>query len=113
MFRSFMRGNGLLAVRVHTIGGLNRATSEAGANPFACVAFEVDGERLKFKELMTPGWQDAKDADYMPLNEVAYQLGDLRNHTFSSLFPIYDWESDNGYDNLGEWIETAAQQANR
>jgi len=26
-------GNGLLAVRVHTIGGLNRATSEAGATP--------------------------------------------------------------------------------
>jgi hypothetical protein len=113
MFRSFMRGNGLLAVRVHTIAGLNRAASEAGANPFDCVAFEVAGAQLKFKELMTPGWKAARDADSMPLSEVAYPLGDKGNHTFSSLFPIYDWESDNGYANLGEWIETSARHANR
>jgi len=26
---------------------------------------------------------------------------------FSTIFPIYDWEVDRGYDNLGTWIERA------
>lgn len=26
-------------------------------------------------------------------------------HTFSELFPVYDWVDDDGYENLGYWIE--------
>jgi len=26
-------------------------------------------------------------------------------HTFSEIFPVYDWVDDDGYDNLGYWIE--------
>ena len=49
----------------------------------------------------------------MPLSDVTYDLGALTNHTLSSLFPIYEWDTDDGFDNLGEWIETAAEQAGR
>jgi len=113
MLRSFIRGNGLLAVRIQTIGDFNKATTRAGSNPFDCVAFAVKGDRLVFKELMKSGWEVARDVDSMPLKEVAYKLGDRRNHTFSTLFPIYDWEAHNGYANLGDWIELAARNAGR
>jgi len=34
LFRSFIRGNGLLAVRIHTIGSLHSPDAAIGSNPF-------------------------------------------------------------------------------
>ncbi len=32
---------------------------------------------------------------------------------FWQLYPTYDWIDDDGYNNLGDWIEEAAQKAGR
>jgi hypothetical protein len=32
---------------------------------------------------------------------------------FSIDYPSYDWVADNGYANLGKWIEEAAKKAGR
>jgi hypothetical protein len=113
IFRSFICGNGLLAVNIHTIGSLRSPATAAGANPFDTVAFAIDNNQVRFKEIKTTGWQPASDVGSMPLNEVAYNLRGCTNHTFSTIFPIYAWDSDDGYNNLGRWIETAAKQAGR
>lgn len=113
IFRSFMRGNGLLAVRIHTIADFNRQQSAKGPNPFDDLAFTVDGERVRFKEYMINGWQFAQDIGSMQFTDVSYDLRSMRNHKLSCLFPIYDWASDKGYNNLGDWIEAAAEQAGR
>jgi hypothetical protein len=111
IIRSFIRGNGLLAIRIHTISSLHSPPTSSGGNPFDCVAFAVDNDTVSFKEIKTTGWQPASDVTTMPLSDVAYRLGGRANHTFSTIFPIYDWDSDNGYDNLGSWIESAASHA--
>jgi hypothetical protein len=67
IFQSFVRGNGLLAIRVHSIPGFNKLASAAGFNPFNSVAFAVDGDQIRFKEYMTTGWQFARDVGSMPL----------------------------------------------
>ena len=113
IFRSFMRGNGLLAIRIHTIGSLHSPAASNGGNPFDCVAFTVDNETVRFREIKTTGWQPASDVGTMPLNDVAYDLSGRTNHTFATMFPIYNWDTDKGYDNLGSWIESAAKQAGR
>jgi hypothetical protein len=113
ILRSFARGNGLLAVRVHTIADLRTKTCDSGSDPFAALAFTVDGDRLRFKEYMSTGWKIARDVPSMALADVAYDLGTFDNHTLSHLFPIYDWEGDQGFRNLGSWIEAAAEQAGR
>jgi hypothetical protein len=113
IFRSFIRGNGLLAVRIHTIAALNEPPTPSGGNPFDSLAFWVDGDRIRFKEYMKTGWEAARDVGSMPLDDVAYELEDRTNHTLANLFPIYDWKADNGRDNLGEWIESAAAAAGR
>jgi hypothetical protein len=113
IFRSFMRGNGLLAIRIHTIPGFDKKAAAQGSNPFDNLAFTVDDDRLRFKEYMTTGWNTARDVGSMPLSDVAYDLGSLTNHTLSNLFPIYEWDTDDGFNKMGEWIETAAIQAGR
>ena len=32
---------------------------------------------------------------------------------FSSDYPCYDWVDDDGYNNMGKWIEAAAKKAGR
>jgi len=113
IFRSFMRGNGLLAIRIHSIAGFNKMPSSKGPNPFDNVAFAVDGDQVRFKEYMTTGWQPAKDVGSMPLSEVSYDLESRSNHTLACLFQIYEWDGGDGYNNLGDWIEAAANQAGR
>lgn len=113
IFRSFVRGNGLLAVRIHTIADLNKRTSTSGSNPFRNLAFSVDGDRLRFKEYMKSGWKLARDVGSMALDEVVYDLDGRRNHTLSTLFPIYDWGEDDGYESIGDWIDEAADEAGR
>lgn len=113
IFRSFIRGNGLLAVRIHTIADFTKLQSAEGPNPFDDLAFAVDGGQLRFKEYMQSGWQLAQDVGSMPLSDVRYNLGGKTNHTLSTLFPIYDWRANDGYNNLGGWIEAAARQGSR
>jgi len=62
---------------------------------------------------MQSGWQFARDVGSMPLSDVAYNLGGNTNHTFSTLFPIYDGQANDGYNNLGTWIEAAGRQGGR
>jgi len=38
--------------------------------------------------------------------ELDFGLGD-GEHTFQELYPVYDWVNDDGYENLGPWIEEA------
>jgi len=113
IFQSFIRGNGLLAVRIHGIADLNKQTSNAGADPFGSLAFTIDGDRLQFKEYMANGWQLARDVPSMPLTDVAYNLGTLTNHSMNHLFPIYDYVAGSGYQNLPTWIDAAAAAAGR
>lgn len=112
-FCSFIRGNGLLAIRIHAIGSLHTPPSQPGPNIFGDIAFTIANGRARFREYTTSGWQYSVDVGSMPLSDVRYNLGTKTNHTFSSIFPIYDWEEDNGRDNLNTWIESAARAAGR
>jgi len=113
ILRSFVCGNGLFAVHIHTMKNLQGQTSTKGGNPFDDLAFEVAGDRVRFREYMTSGWEYSGDLTSMPANDLRYDIGTMTNHTFSSLFPTYNWSGDNGRDNLGDWIEEAALVAGR
>src|SRR5712672_200362 len=56
IFRSFMCGNGLLAIRIHSIADPSAGACGAGSNPFDDLAFAVEADRVNFKEFTTAGW---------------------------------------------------------
>lgn len=76
--KSYEKGNGLLAVRIHGIKDFRGFTSLMGANILD-----------------------------------TYTLPDGRGgkKRLSDVYPTYDWVCDNGYLNLGTWIERAAKIA--
>jgi hypothetical protein len=112
LVRSFYRGNGLFGVRVHNIKNLQGLVSTAGENPFDRLAYRVADGRVSWQE-QNNAWTNYEAVPSMALTDVAYNLQGKHHHTFSTLFPVYDWVDHDGYNNLGTWIERAAQHAGK
>lgn len=113
LVRSFQRGNGLLAIRIHNIKNFDQQFAVAGPNPFDFLAYQTVQDRIHWQENNNGTWARYDKVPTMPLSDVVYDLNWEMHHTFSSRFPIYDWVNDNGYQNLGAWIENAAKQAGK
>ena len=113
LVRSFHRGNGLFAIRVHGLKDFNQQYATSGPNPFDFLAYRVADDRVYWQEKNNGAWAGYDKVPSLPLNEVAYNLNSEHHHIFTCRFPIYDWGADNGYQNLGAWIEQAAKQAGK
>lgn len=111
--RSFQRGNGLFGVRVNNIKNLKGQFGNVGLSPFDHIAYQVVGDRVCWKECDAAGnWSAYDKVPSMALSEVAYNLNNQYHHTFGR-FPIYDWVNDKGYENIGIWIQNAAEAAGK
>ncbi|OZC01457.1 TIR domain-containing protein [Rubricoccus marinus] len=113
LVRSFMAGKGILCAKIHRRKNSAGAVDTAGPNPLDQLAFVVTGDRISFKEMKNGTWVPYTDAPSLARREVPYALGSKTNHTFATLFSTYDYVTEDGYNNLGRWIETAARQAGR
>jgi hypothetical protein len=113
LVRSFYRGNGLFGIRIHNIKNLQGWTCVQGMNPFEQLAYRVHEDRVYWQELIDGTWSAYNEVPALPLGDVAYDLKNELHHTFACRFPVYDWVTDNGYENLGTWVQRAADQAGK
>ncbi len=117
LIRSFYRGNGLLGIRIHGIRNLDRPPQLGtyGENPFDHLAYRVDleNDRVYWQEKQNNNWISYDDVPSMPFRDVAYNLNGNYHHIFSVLFPVYDWLSNDGNNNIKSWIDWAAKQAGK
>jgi hypothetical protein len=86
--KSHRRKNGLLGIYIHNLKNILGQTDIKGKNPFD--SFYVE------EELRVSLLRDTKRKVY-----------------FSELYPTYDWIVNDGYNNIGSWIEAAAKKAGR
>lgn len=112
--RSFVENKGLLGVYLN---GLRNEKSEAdvqGYNPFDFLGYEWNRSTdiIKFKERKNWVWEWFSDIPTMRYSELRRHLTS-EDATFTSLFSSYGYVSDNGYEKLGGWIESAASMARR
>lgn len=42
-----------------------------------------------------------------------FYMGEDEENFLSKIYPTYNWVHNDGYNNIGKWIEEAAKQANR
>ena len=80
---SHRRGNGLLGIYIHRLKNQLGQTTTKGSNPFANFTVQVDGLFGPYKQ---------------PLSDI---------------YSTYDWEWDNGCQNIGRWIDDAARKVGR
>lgn len=113
LVRSFQRGNGIFGINIHGINNFQMFPAPKGINPLECLAYKVVGDRVQWLELNGQQWSAYDEVPSMALNEVPYDLRGEHYHTFAARFPTYDWVVDNGYHNLGSWVQKAAANAGK
>lgn len=111
IIKNFDKGNGLLGIYIHNIKDKDGYTDYKGENPFEYVGVYIDENgKAEYRELKNGKWirfMDYPDCS-LSFNEK-YWTGKV--YTFKA--NLYDWVNDDGYNNLGDWIEKAAKQAGR
>jgi hypothetical protein len=48
-----------------------------------------------------------------PFDDLLYDTKNGKKVYFSSVYKTYDWINDDGYSNMGDWIEKAAKDAGK
>ena len=114
IFKSIEVGMGVFGVRIHQLRDRQTQQDNPGGNPFTYLGYGTRENSDKMWPMInySTGWKDA------PLNDAIYETSapylikkDLP--ILNSLFPVYDWVGDNGYDNFGYWVINAANHAGR
>ena len=110
LVRSFQQGRGLLGIHVHNINGFDGKPVAQGPDPLENLAFAVTKGRVSWIHYTTQGWQPYTEVPTASASDIPYSLRDGDYKTFKSLFSVYWWYGDNGYVNLGSWIDNAASK---
>jgi hypothetical protein len=115
IIRSILKGNGVLAVFIHDVKDSDGQTCAKGINPLSEVGVYKTGSGIFFAERKDGKW--VKYDDYtLSISEDDLWFAAPRTNTvipFSRHCLSYDFIQQNGRENIGSWIETAASLAGR
>ncbi|MBA5249593.1 hypothetical protein MNB_SUP05-SYMBIONT-4-728 [hydrothermal vent metagenome] len=114
--KSIDKGNGILGIYIHSIKDQKRETSRRGKNPLSVYTQPTSGSKKIGNAVVAGGGFGLLARLIFPPAAVviavaagAYQLTKDDDEVYNSYF----WIDDNGRENLGDWIELAAQQVGR
>jgi hypothetical protein len=109
--KSFDRRNGLLGIYIHNIEDQSGRTDIKGPNPFEYVGVFIDKNgKGTYRERNDNKW--TKFSLY-PECDLNFDEKYRTNEVYKFNAKVYDWKNDDGYNNLGDWIEEAAKQVGR
>lgn len=83
------------------------------------VKYELKKSYAKGNGMLGIYIHNIKDKDGNTSSKGSNQFGEIGKDSngnavyFSASYPCYDWVADNGYLNIGTWIEAAAKKAGR
>lgn len=110
IFKSLARGNALIGVHINQIRDKERQTKPLGQNPFdhLAVQFLADGTGVRLLEWSNGQWQWYQDLQgwSFPNPRPASDWG--KTFQLSRWYRVYNWVSDDGYNNFAQWIEDAS-----
>jgi len=110
IIKSFDRGNGQLGIFINKIKDRNVYIDYKGRNPFEYLMLSIDNNgKSKFYEWNGSQWEVFDKYPQCSKSFDKKYWG--KNYQFSNMYNLYDWIDNNGFDNLGDWIEKAAEEA--
>ena len=112
--KSLERGNGLFGVHINSISDKFGRTYSLGENPFAYIAYKWEqGSALVYIYEKVDGvWKSYTDVPTILKSSIKHPISP-GYFDFQYLAEVYNWTSDNGYQNFGNWAEKAALNAGR
>ena len=112
ILRAVEKGMGVFGIRIHKLKCPNGGVDSMGSNPFSFLGYGTKNEKLNPMVKYDTGWKDAPMLGTIDVSAAAYLAG-TNKPILDSLFAVYDWVNDDGYNNFGKWVDKAAKQANR
>jgi hypothetical protein len=110
IFKSIELGMGVLGIRIHQIPDPKSGKDAVGSSPFSFLGYGRKSGKLCPMIKYESGWKDAPYQGVITESAAPYLAGKDRP-ILSSIFSVYDWQDNDGYNNFGRWIEGAAKQA--
>ena len=107
---------GLLAAALLGSQASVQAAPPPGPNPCRYLGYTIDRSRgtVMFHEVGSYNqWRQSDHVDPVRLTELSWLSGKQDADNLATLFPVYGWKSENGFENFPRWIEAAARQAGR
>lgn len=107
LLKSFKRGNNIVGVHINSIKCRNQQVKIKGPNPleYVGVTFSDSGLTATLWEKVNGKWvkYERIDGSASYRVEVAQKYRG-NGYNLSNFFNVYDWVSDNGYNNFATWI---------
>jgi len=111
IIKSFDKRNGLLGIYIHKIKDKYGKTDWIGKNPFEYVGVYIDKDgKAVYCEKKNGEWVKFKD---YPDCSLTFNKNYWTGKIYTFKHKTYDWIDDDGYNNIGKWIEEAAKQVGR
>src|SRR5258708_18989096 len=113
--RSMLRGSGLLTVYIHGVKNEDGITATKGADPLAQIGLYKTAEGIYFAEWKNGKWEKYDDYTLAVPERVLWFAAPTNTNVvqLSSHCVSYDYMAQDGRNNIGKWIETAAGLAGR
>lgn len=106
IFKSFIKGNHLLAVHINGIKCKNKETKNLGKNPFDYVGlYAKDKDTIDLVEYRSNKWYYYTEIDSK--SSITFKNHGLaigNTHKLSNFYSIYKWNGDDGFNNFKDWV---------
>jgi len=108
IFRSIYKCNDLIGIHINSIPGKDQKTKQKGPNPFDYLAVEIskDGSQYAFLEYKNQEWKYWEEIDSTRwfTNDYFDKTLAGTSKKLSYFFSVYDWNTDDGYNNFPKWV---------
>jgi hypothetical protein len=112
ILKSVELGMGIFGIRIHQLKHPRDGADTAGSSPFSFLGYGAKDNKFVPMIQYQSGWKDAPYLSSINASATPY-LANTNKPILSSLFNVYDWVDNDGYNNFGKWVEAAARQAGR
>ncbi len=106
IFKSLEKGNKILAIHINGIKDKYGQIKANGNNPLYYLGYSFinNGTKVKLHNFIKGKWTDYTDLEGWTVNQVEVGYRD-KIYRLSERYSVYDWISDDGYNNFAKWIE--------
>ncbi len=105
LLKSYIKGNHILAVHINGIKDKSKKTRYLGKNPLDYVGiYPIDANRIKLIEKKDKWtyYNKIESTDTFIFKNHGLTLNKI--YKLSTMYDIYKWNGDNGYNNFSTWL---------
>ncbi|HGA1024629.1 TPA: Thoeris anti-phage system ThsA activator ThsB [Bacillus cereus] len=106
IMKSIEKGNKIIGIHINAFKDKYGNIKSKGPNPFDYLGYQYsqDGKQLYLYEWTGGKWVEYKDLAPYRVNQIAPESLRGKFYSLSSVYRVYDWVTDDGYNKFSSWV---------